>query len=128
MACKIAVLRQDINRKMRGDCVRAYSITDYLGAAVEPQGGPYVVIEVSDCDKEHETIKKLVANWVIINPDFDANDENSNPYKEHATLDRKFYLRPVNEGDQFFYDLFNNGRVRVTLAKLEEYVMERTDA
>jgi hypothetical protein len=128
MACKIAVLRQDTGRKNRGDCVKAYNINDYLGSAVEPKGGSYVVVEVSDCDKDHETIKKLVAPWVIINSDFNANDESSSPYAEHSTFDRKFHLRPVNEGDQFFYDLFNNGRIRVTLAKLEEYVMERSDA
>lgn len=126
MACKIAVLRQDSGRKRRGDCVQVFDIDYYLGKAVEPKGGMYVVIEVSDCEKENETMQQLTEEWALINPVYNLNNENSEQYIYHETRDRKYYLQPVMEGDQFFADLFNNGRIRVTLEKVKEYIRERT--
>jgi hypothetical protein len=116
MACKIAVLRRDSGRKWRGDCVAAFDIEKYLGNAVEPQGGAYVVIEVNDCDKENETIQQLVAEW---------NVSSTEEFIAHAEFDREYYLEPITEEDQFFADLFNHGRINVTLDKLKEYIRVR---
>lgn len=123
MACKLAVLRKDSGNKKTGDCVAAYDIEKYLGKAVEPKGGMFVVIEVTDCNKEHITIQKLVSDWMLVNPDY--KNKNDDPYIYHDQFDRKYYLQPITEGDQFFADLFNNGRVSVKLAKVEEYLRER---
>lgn len=116
MACKLAVLRKDSDRKRIGDCVAAFDIDKYLGNSVEPRGGAYVVIEVSDCDKENETIQKLIDEW---------NVSDTEEFIAHSEFDRKYHLQPVTQGDQFFADLFNHGRINVNLEKLKEYIRVR---
>ena len=123
MPCKIAVLRKNTNRKTTGDCVEAFDIDVYLGTAVEPVGGYYVIIEINYCNKDHDDIKKLTADWMIKNPDYieGANKE----YITHPEFDREFYLQPVYEGDPFFTELLTNGRLKVNLSKVREYIRSR---
>lgn len=104
MACKIVVRRFDRGMDKRGDCVNAYDFGVYLGHSVEPVGGEFVIIEVTDADFNHSEIQALLT-------------PNLNP----VTHNNIHGLRPVNSGDEFFTELLTNGRVAVNLAKLLEY-------
>ena len=92
MACKIAVLKDNLGRKRKFDCLKACNVTDSLGAAVETVGGHYLVLVILDRDKDDADIVSLTSPWVIINPAFDSSDEDSSPYINHPKFDRKFNL------------------------------------
>lgn len=123
MACKIAVLRKDTHRKRIGDCVEAFDIDVYLGSAVEPVGGYYVIIEINYCNKDHADIQKLTSDWMVKNPDY--IDGIGEEYIHHPEFDREFYLQPVYEGDPFFTELLTTGRIKVNLSKVREYIRSR---
>ena len=125
MPCKIAVLRKDSGRKLIGDCVRAYEIDKYLGDSVEPVGGVFVVVEVTDADKDSVDIQNLTKDWLIVNPAWSVGDTDAPRYIPHTNYDREQYLQPVQDGDEFFTELLTTGRVSVTLDKLKEYIRVR---
>jgi len=106
MACKLVVLRYNSGLDHRGDVTNAYPFDKYLGNSVEPQGGPFVIIEVSDCDKDHPVIQDLIALNL-----------------EPTTHNKLQGLQPVTEGDPIFTELLTFGRIRVTLAELQGYIV-----
>ena len=125
MPCKIAVLRQATERSPIGDCIEAFDISAYLGDAVEHVGGMYVIIEVSDCEKDNDEVVKLTSEWLVKNPEWLSGDTSSNEYIRHSTLNRQYHLQPVTQGDEFFTELVTVGWVTVTLSKLTEYIRDR---
>lgn len=106
MACKLVVLRFTSGLDHIGDVVNAYPYEMYLGDLVEPQGGAFVIIEVNDCNEDNEVIQSLL-------------EPNLSP----TTHNRIKGLKPVKEGDEFFTELLTNGRINVTLDKLQEYIV-----
>lgn len=104
MACKLVVRRFTAGLDYIGDVVGAYPFEKYLGNLVEPQGGAFVIIEVSNADSDNQEIKALLE------------------YNLEVNLPNKVYgLQPVKEGDEFFTELLTTGRINVTLEKLLEY-------
>lgn len=104
MACKLVVRRFTAGLDFIGDCVNAYPYEMYLGDLVEPQGGAFVIIEISNCDFDDIEIKRLLL-------------DNMNP----TTHNKINGLQPVQEGDPFFTELLTTGRINVTLEQLLQY-------
>lgn len=104
MACKLVVRRFSAGLDFIGDVVNAYPFDKYLGKAVEPQGGAFVIIEVNDCEYTHPEIQALIECY-------------DNP----TSRNKKQSLTPVKDGDEFFYELLTTGRINVSLNKLLEY-------
>ncbi len=121
MACKIAVLKDDLGRKRKFDCVKAYKVTGSLGAAVEPVGGHYLVLVILDRDKDDADIALLTSPWVIINPEFDASDESSSPYINHHEFDRKFNV------DLSGFQI-KDDRLEVNMSVINGLIVERDNA
>jgi hypothetical protein len=104
MACKIVVRRFTAGLDYIGDCVGAYPVEQYLGDSVEPQGGAFVIIEVSDADFDNVEIQTLL-------------EPNMNP----TTHNNIYGLEPVLEGTECFDELLSTGRINITLSKLLEH-------
>ncbi|UUO22825.1 hypothetical protein FGD67_06215 [Colwellia sp. M166] len=121
MACKIAVLKDNLGKKRKFDCLKAYNVTDSLGAAVEPVGGHYLVLVILDRDKDDADIISLTSPWVIINPTFDASDEDSSPYISHPEFDRKFNVDLSNLS-------ITDDRLEVNMSVISELIVERDNA
>ena len=97
--CKIAVLRRDSMRSFAGDCIESFDLNVYLGKMVEPVGGAYVIIEITNADKDHETVKKLTKQWEVLNPEFDPEYDPDHEFMDsppeyipHELYDREFFL------------------------------------
>ena len=125
MPCKIAVLRKDSGRMRVGNGVRAYDMDRYLGSSVEPVGGVFVVIEITDAEKENEHIQRYTKDWMVVNPAWTLGDLDAPQYIPHQTYDREQYLQSVSQGDEFFAELLTTGRVSVTLEKFKQYIRVR---
>ena len=104
MACKIVARRFTAGLDYIGDCVGASPIGQYLGDSVEPQGGAFVIIEVSDADFDNVEIQTLL-------------EPNMNP----TTHNNIYGLEPVLEGTECFDVLLSTGRINITLSKLLEH-------
>lgn len=104
MPCKLVVRRFTYGMDFIGDCVNSYPFDIYLGGLVEAQGGAFVIVEVSNADFDNPAIQGLLT-------------PNMNP----TTHNNIYGLKPVNQGDEFFNELLNTGRINVTLEKLLEY-------
>jgi hypothetical protein len=104
MPCKVVVRRFTAGMDFIGDCVNAYPFEKYLGGLVEPQGGPFVIIEVNNADFNHSEIQGLIS-----------------PNLTPTTHNNISGLNPVSDGDEFFTELLTAGRINVTLEKLLEY-------
>ena len=104
MACKIVVRRFTAGLDAIGDCVNAYPFNVYLGNLVEPVGGAFVIIEISDANYDNIELQTLLA-----------------PNMTPITHNSIYGLSPVSEGDEFFNELLTTGRISVTLDKLLEY-------
>ena len=126
MACKIAALRKASGRMLIGDGVEAFDQDVYLGDSVEPVGGVFVVIEITDADKDNTAIVEYTKQWLVLNPAWVVGDDKNPQYIPHNEFDRKQYLQPVFEGDDFFTELLTTGRVSVTLTKFKEYIRIRS--
>lgn len=104
MSCKLVVRRFTAGMDYIGDCVNSYTFDTYLGNLVEPQGGAFVIIELSDCDFDDVEVQRMLA-----------------PNLEPTIYNNIYGLQPVSEGDEFFNELLTTGRISVTLDKLLEY-------
>lgn len=125
--CKIAVVRELGGLFNIGDTVDAFPFDMFLGKEVEPQGGRFVVVEVTNADETHDHIQKLITTWEVDNPAYIMGDLDAMPKIPHPQYKRKFYLQPQNPGDPFFLELFNTGRVSGTIETVMQYTLERTD-
>ena len=64
-----------------GDGVEAFDQDVYLGDSVEPVGGVFVIIEITDADKEAPAIVDYTKQWLVLNPVWVAgNDDEHNPF------------------------------------------------
>ena len=108
-----------------GDGIKAYEMDRYLGNCVEPVGGVFVLIEITDADKDDPAIAEYTKTWLVTNPAWTIGDTDAPQYISHPIHDRKQYLQPQVEGDEFFTQLITTGRVAGTLAKFNEYIRER---
>lgn len=111
MACKLVVRRFTAHQDYIGDVVNAYPMEKYLGNLVEPQGGAFVIIEVSDADFDDLIIQGLIEE--------DLTDSQFNKCK---------FLQPVSEGDEFFHELLTVGRINITLDRLTPYIRDHINA
>lgn len=102
--CKIVVRRFTAGLDFIGDCVNSYPFDQYLGDLVEPQGGAFVIIELSNADHDNAEVQTLL-------------EPNLTP----ITHNNIYGLQPVQEGGEFFTELLTSGRINVTLEKLLEY-------
>ncbi|WDE07301.1 hypothetical protein SG34_010630 [Thalassomonas viridans] len=107
MPCKIVVMRQVKLKSQIGDVVGAYSIEQDLGDQVEPVGGAFVIINVTDAEVNHPAILQLTAHI------------------EHDNYERQYYLNPVQPGHEFYEQFVANGKITTDLVTLQSYILER---
>ncbi len=105
--CKLVVRRFTAGLDFIGDCVNAYPFNMYLGDLVEGVGGAFVILEVTGCNERDQRILELM---------FD----NINP----IVSNKKYGLRPVQEGEPFFAELKEFNRATVTIETLLTYKVE----
>ena len=123
--CKLAVVRKSGGVFHVGDVVQAFDFETYLGDAVEPQGGVFVVIEVNDASAEHPEILKLTQPWMIPNLDYQLGEPDALKTIPHPDYKRKYYLQPLKSGDPFFEELLTTGRVNESIETIKSYIRER---
>lgn len=126
MPVKLAVKRFTSGTSYIGDVVGVYPATTDLGHMVEPKGGAYSIIIVSDAELDTPDIAKLTAPYMIKNPAWVMGDASVEEYLFSEKYDRKYYLNPVTSGD-IFNELLTTGRYTATLAELQSFIRERTD-
>lgn len=126
MSVKLAVKRFTSGTSHIGDVVGIYPAEVDLGHMVEPKGGAYSIIIVSDADINHPDITKLTAPNLIKNPAWIMGDVTQDEYIFSSKYDRQYYLNPVTSGD-IFNELLTTGRYTATLAELVPFIKERTD-
>lgn len=101
--CKLVVRRYTEGSDFRGDVVNAYPFEQYLGHLVEPQGGAFVIIEVTDCYYLHKDIQAFVE------PNLTSNIHN------------KFIgIKNPEIGSNYYNELISTGRISTTLSELLE--------
>ena len=125
MACKIAILAVNSGRFFAGDCVEAHKASQSMGNSVEPVGGPFRVLDVTNAYRYNELIVKLTSDWVIDNPNWIAIDQDSEKTIPHPTHNRQFYLEPVTVENPYYDEFRNNGRISVTIEQIAYYVRDR---
>lgn len=128
MPCKLAVIRRPSGLFQVGDVIEAFDLDIYLGDAVEPVGGAYVLVEVTNADKDHPHIQKLIKTWMVNNPNWIAIDPDSPEFIPCDVSPREYYLRPQFEGDPFFNELITTGCVSDTIETVIEYTEQRQNA
>ena len=105
MPCKLVVSRYASGKLHKGDCLGVYPSDVYLGERVEPQGGVFVIIDIIDADPDDEELNDLCMDWLVVNDDGTVS--------ENDTYNKRKYLEPVTEGQEYYGDLLLNGRISV---------------
>ena len=109
MSCKLVIRRFTEGKDIVGDVVNAYPTEIYLGDMVEPQGGAFVVIDVTNCEFNSEQVSELL------------------DIVEEPTTHNKIYGLDHNLlGNNHYNELISNGRISMTVEELMTYKVSRT--
>tara|TARA_R110002020_G_scaffold46027_5_gene131279 strand:+ start:18653 stop:18985 length:333 start_codon:yes stop_codon:yes gene_type:complete len=108
MSCKIVVNRFGNGTTYRGDVIGIYPSTKYLGKLVEPKGGAFAIIEITD--KDVDSIEML---------------ELLEPGVDYEKYDKMYYiLEPEETTNPFLDDLLKTGRTTGTYSDLAPWIGE----
>lgn len=108
MSCKVVVRRFTQGLDSIGDVVNVYPSETYLGNLVEPVGGAFIILDITDCDYDDVRINQFLQ------------------IHDNPTTNNKIYgLDHIALGNDHYNSLISKGRVSITIADLLSYKKER---